>query len=127
MKILLIEPDRLLAGNYRESLELAGHEARVEQGGQSAVHALEEFTPDIIVLELQMPTHNGVEFLYELRSYTEWQDIPVIILSLVPEEAAIGDAQYLRQLGVKAYLYKPQAKLRHLIRAVERIPQPVSA
>ncbi len=125
MNILLIEPDKLLAENYRQALELSGHKVIWRQNAQGAIHALEDFQSEAVILELLMPSHNGIEFLYEFRSYPEWQHIPVIVLSLVPEEEVLDDHGLLKQLGVEKYLYKPQTKLRQLVRVVERISQPV--
>lgn len=125
--ILIIEPDRLLGRNYLQALEQAGHTALWERTGQGAIHSLDEALPDVIVLELQLPSHSGIEFLYELRSYVEWQNIPIIIQSSVSAAAFTSDETILAQLGIAAYLYKPQAKLHHLIRTIEHVLQPVIA
>lgn len=121
MRILIVEPDRILAQNYRLALESAGHEVEWRSDGQSAVHCLDEERPDLVVLELQMPVHNGLEFLYELRSYPEWQDIPVIVASVVPEKDVDGGGGQLKLLGVSQYLHKPTTKLSHLVAAVNRL------
>lgn len=119
MNVLLIEPDHLLAASYRAALQQDGHQVTVRSGAQSAVMAADEQTPDIIVLEVQLVGHSGLEFLYEFRSYPEWQDIPVIILSHVPAGEFAGSWQLLRkQLGVQAYHYKPLTSLRRLQQAV---------
>lgn len=121
MKILLLEPDRIFARNYIQSLEMSGHEVTWCSTAQAAIHAADESVPDLIILEPQMPMHNGVEFLYELRSYPEWQQIPVVILSLVPAAAMADDMEPLRRLGVVKCLFKPRTKLRQLRQAVDQI------
>ncbi len=118
MKILLIEPDKILAGNYKDALEQSGHNVSWRPSAQSAIHQADSERADIVILELQLPSHNGIEFLYEFRSYPEWQDIPVIVLSLVPEESVTGGAKLFEQLGVARFLYKPQTKLRQLVSVV---------
>ena len=120
-RVLLVEPDRLLAGNYSAALKKAGHSVTWRSSGQSAIHAAEKVTPDVILLELQMPGHNGMEFLYELRSYPEWQTIPVILLTLVPDMALSAEEPVLTRLGITGYLYKPHTKLSHVVKAVSRI------
>ena len=120
-KVLLVEPDRILAQNYTAALKSSGHDVTWRSNGQTAIHAAEKSTPDVILLELQMPGHNGLEFLYELRSYPEWQDIPVILLTLVPDMALQAEEPVLERLGIAGYLYKPQSKLSHVIRAVNRV------
>ncbi len=65
-QILLIEPDRLLAETYAQSLTGGGHRVVACAGAQAAIHAADQDCPDIVILELQLVEHSGVEFLYEL-------------------------------------------------------------
>lgn len=126
MKVLMIEPDTLLAKNYCLALESAGHAVDWQTSAQQAIQAMDQDKPDLIMLELQLPVHNGIEFLYELRSYTEWQKIPVVILSLIPRQTLGGIEYSLEMLGVVDYLYKPAAKLRHILKSVDGILQPAA-
>lgn len=117
--ILVIEPDRVLAETYYEALTSAGHGVVVTPSAQTAIMVADEINPDIIVLELQLIEHSGIEFLYELRSYVDWQNIPVIILTQVPPGEFTDNAQILKQqLGIATYLYKPQTSLQQLVEAV---------
>jgi len=61
-----------------------------------ALAQLAEAVPDLILLDLNMPQMDGFEFLAELRSGDEWQDIPVVVLSgetLEPKERARLEGQ----------------------------------
>ena len=119
--ILLIEPDRLLAETYYQSLITAGYDVSVCPSAQSAVLAADKITPELVILELQLVEHSGIEFLYEFRSYPEWQDIPVIIHTQVPAAEFHGNSQLLsRELGVTTYLYKPHTTLRQLLKSVRQ-------
>jgi DNA-binding response OmpR family regulator len=110
--ILLIEPDRILAETYKTALETAGHSVVPVNGAQAAIISADQQLPDVVVLELQLIEHSGIEFLYEFRSYSEWQHIPVIIQTQVPLGEFADNWRLLReQLGVTAYLYKPQTTL----------------
>lgn len=117
--ILLIEPDHSLARVYKNALETMGHQVRVSSSAQTAVDAADEVCPDVVILELQLIAHSGIEFLYEFRSYTDWQDIPVIILSKVPPAEFNECSRTMRDhLGVSAYCYKPQTDLKQLLHVV---------
>jgi DNA-binding response OmpR family regulator len=116
MKILVIEPNRLLGETYRAALEQAGHRVNLCFDAQSAVHAADKETPELVVVELQTPRHSGIEFLYEFRSYAEWQAIPVLIHTFVPRQNL--EPRQLEQLGITQYLYKPGTTLQQLKRAV---------
>lgn len=122
--VLLIEPDRRLAATYQKALQAVGHAVTAASGAQSAITAADKTKPDLVILELQLVGHSGIEFLYEFRSYLDWQDTPVIIQSQVPPGEFSDSRQLLAQeLGVKAYLYKPHTTLRRLLAEVnEFIP-----
>jgi two-component system OmpR family response regulator len=120
-KILLLEPDIRLGQIYQQTLELAGHEVFRQTSAQTALNAVDKHQPDLIILELQLTAHNGVEFLYELRSYNDWQKIPVLIHSQVPPVLKAVSPMLWRELGIVGYLYKPSTKLINLQRSVDTI------
>lgn len=121
MKLLLIEPDRIMAYAERRALEVAGHSVQWRQTAQTGIDGVDHELPDAIVLEVQLGIHNGIEFLYELRSYPEWQHIPVVIYTV--NHLVFGDefALSLRKLGVTAALYKPRTSLRTLCQTVNTL------
>jgi len=127
--ILLIEPDRLLAESYVQALRSAGHKVNAASGAQAAIMAADAVQPDLVILELQLVEHSGIEFLYEFRSYPDWQDVPVLIHTHVPS-AEFNDSWKLlkEELGVRDYLYKPHTSLRRLTASVsEHLPATAAA
>jgi DNA-binding response OmpR family regulator len=120
-QILLIEPDRVLAKTYAETLIAAGYHVMAAATAQSAIMLADSIRPDLVILELQLVEHSGIEFLYEFRSYGDWQHIPVLVHSHVPP-AEFNDAaeQMKTELGVYAYLYKPHTSLRELLATVSQ-------
>jgi DNA-binding response OmpR family regulator len=126
MNIILIEPDRVLADTYRLAFESVGHRAVMCASAQSAIFAADEVKPDLVIMELQLIGHSGIEFLYEFRSYTEWQAVPVMLLTGVPAGEFADSWELLREeLGVSAYYYKPLTSLQTLVRAInEFAPSP---
>ena len=119
--VLLIEPDRILAETYAQAILSAGHKVAVAPGAQSGILVADRLQPDIVVLELQLVEHSGIEFLYEFRSYPDWQAVPVIIQTQVPPREFNASTELLRnELGVREYLYKPHTDLRQLLKAIDR-------
>jgi CheY-like chemotaxis protein len=117
--VLLLEPNTLLATTYQAALEHAGLTVAVAAGAQAGIHAADQQRPDVIVLELQLPRHNGIEFLHELRSYPEWQHIPVVVHTSLPPTATEATKAVLHDsLGVTTVLYKHATPLADLIGAV---------
>ena len=117
--ILLVESDYPTAKIYSEGLRSGGYKVRVSDNAQGAIYCVDESTPDLIILEIQQIKHNGYEFLYELRSYVDWQYIPVIINSFIPRHALGLDDVLMSELGISAVLYKPTTSLSKLIYTVE--------
>lgn len=119
MKILLIEPDTKLAQTYISALETAKHTVVWASHAQDAVHAADKSNPDVVVLELQLMGHNGIEFLYEFRSYSEWFDVPIVLLTMVPPHSLNITKEIMDEFGIVDCLYKPATNLKQLINAVE--------
>jgi DNA-binding response OmpR family regulator len=118
-QILLLEPDIVLSRIYAKALEQVGHKVSSVFDAQAAINVIDKFAPDLVVLELQLPIHNGVEFLYEFRSYAEWQKTPVIVQSFVPPSEFKLTPSLWRGLGIAIYLYKPRASLQQLLNSVQ--------
>lgn len=117
-KLLLIEPDKILARTYSDFLQAHGHAVMCVFSAQAAIVSLDSFEPDLIILELQLPGHNGVEFLYELRSYTDLQEVPVLVHTSIPKGSFANADTVLAALGVTDYLYKSISSLRQLAAVV---------
>jgi DNA-binding response OmpR family regulator len=121
-QILVIEPDRQLGEIYAESLRGYGHSVCACQSGQRAVQEADSQTPDIVFLEIELPRHSGIEFLYEFRSYADWLEIPAVILSNVPAGEFVASQKILSDyLGVRTCLYKPHTSLRQLVACAENL------
>ena len=121
MNILLIEPDKPLADTYQKALQKAGYQVNRSADVQTAIDIIDQKIPDVILLEIQQNTHNGIEFLYELRSYPEWQSIPIIVASIIPEHDIGLTKPIKKQLNIKSYYYKPRLSLDELVRAIEAV------
>ena len=93
---------------------------------QSAIDWIDDNGPvDLVITELLLGEHNGLEFINELRSHHDWMNIPVVIQTTVPPSQHVLSTEDWRRLGVVSYLYKPTTKLADLARVV-RQSQPVS-
>lgn len=118
MQVLLVEPDVVLAKLYRQAFEDSGWQVSWAPGAQAAVDAADDARPDVVVLELQLVEHSGIEFLYEFRSYLEWQTIPVIAHTLVPPTAFADLSVLVHELGVSTYHYKPNTNIAQLMSSI---------
>lgn len=117
--VLLIEPDKLLSQIYQAALKSAGYKVAHCFDAQSAIAAADKVRPDVVVVELQLARHSGFEFLYEFRSYADWQNIPVIVHTSVPKHRFSDKLPLIASnLGISEYLYKPRTSLEDLLAGV---------
>ncbi len=97
--ILVIDDDAALSRMLLLALRGDGLDVASAPNGAVALDQIDERTPDVIVLDLEMPVMDGRSFYRELRA--RGADMPVLILSAF--EARRGQ----RELGANAYLNKP--------------------
>lgn len=107
--ILLIEDDQLDVISVERSLNKIDqdYELFTAYNGIEALEILRDNPknlPDIILLDLNMPKMNGIEFLRVIKSDDRYQNIDVFIMTTSGEEA---DRRTAEELGICGYLMKP--------------------
>ncbi|MFO0887394.1 MAG: response regulator [Candidatus Saccharimonadales bacterium] len=116
--VLVVEPDELLAKTYRRILTDSGYYVRSSTNAQDAIIDIDSTKPDVILVEIQLRLHNGIELLNEIRSYPDLSEIPIIVLTYVPE-ASFSSLLNDKQLKIVKYLYKSQATHQDILFAVQ--------
>jgi len=118
--VLIVEPSKDLALIIAQALARHERSSVIAQTAQAGIEQADQKSPRLIILELLMPKHNGLEFIHELRSYPEWQPIPIIIYSQMPPEDLNTTEEILKDMGIVAHLYKPTASLEQLVKITEK-------
>lgn len=106
---------------YEQAIEAVGYQVTTCADAQEAIHACETRTPDCIVMELQLKLHGGFEFIYELRTYVDWQNIPIILHTFVPPRELQSRQGSLNKLGVVNMCYKPETSMQKLLQVIEDV------
>jgi len=86
IKALIVEDDQAIAEMYQMKCELSGIATKHAQNGLEAFALLEDFAPDIVLLDLQMPEMGGAEFLTKFRQRPQYSAVPVLILTNIGVE-----------------------------------------
>jgi DNA-binding response OmpR family regulator len=115
-KIAIIEDDPVINQMYRMKFEADGFDVQIADNGKRGVALVEEFSPNIILMDLQMPHMNGAEALKEIRSHDWGKDVPVIILTNLGEEEAPKE---LKALGIHSYIVKADLTPRQVVGRVK--------
>jgi CheY-like chemotaxis protein len=113
--ILVVDDEYSITEVLEAALIDAGHEVISAMNGRQALERLQQRRPDLILLDLMMPIMDGAAMLDAMRKDPAGSDIPVVIMSSLPEAAIPGAVK----APYRAFLRKP-FKLRALIDAVNR-------
>jgi CheY-like chemotaxis protein len=100
--VLLVEDDPELRLLLTTTLELEHKKVIAAANGREAYQLAREHHPDVIVLDLMMPTMTGEEFRAAQIATAEIRNIPVLVVSAHPHGADIA-----RRMNVAGYLSKP--------------------
>ena len=115
MRILVIEDDAFLRKAYEVSLLMQGFSVSLATDGVIGLRMAEEVHPDIILLDVLLPTLTGVEVLQRLKRHPALSSIPVIVFSITCDPE---DARATLALGATAYVCKADVDLDELAKTL---------
>lgn len=108
--ILLVEDDELDVISVQRILKkfYTSYDLHVAHNGKEALTMLTRvenpIKPDVVLLDLNMPRMNGIEFLKIIREDAMLKNLPVFVMTTSSE---ISDRTLTEQLGVSGYIIKP--------------------
>jgi len=113
-RILVIDDNQGILQLFERYLTPHHYEVKKAQGGSEGLLMVKENPPDLIILDVMMPTMDGWQVLRSLKQNPITENTPIIVCSVLKEpELAIS-------LGARAYLKKPVDRL-ELLTTLERI------
>jgi len=105
MKRVLVVDDKATSRELiRTVLENSGYAVSEASDGYEAVQVALQVQPDLIVLDLQMPTLDGFGALGLIRSDARFADLPIVALTA---SAMQGDREKALAAGFTSYISKP--------------------
>jgi len=117
VKILVVDDEPKIRLFIRTNLEARGYEVHLAQDGVEAVEKAALVSPDVIVLDVNMPRMDGIESCRRIR---EWTNTPIIILSVREDEKdkvkALNegaDDYVTKPFGIEELLARIKVALRH--------------
>lgn len=115
-KVLIVEDDRWIAENHHRILSDAHFVCSMAHSAEQAIEALNDFQPDVILLDFLLPGANALQLLHELQSYDDTHVIPVILCTSLTE--ARQEAEAFEKYGVRMVLDKASVTPKQLVAAV---------
>jgi len=95
--ILIVDDDPDIRGTLLLVLENNGYEAKTASNGEEALKALEDWHPELIILDIMMDTETeGFEVAYKIRNDCRLSEIPIVMLtSFLDKMRKEGPEQFL--------------------------------
>jgi CheY-like chemotaxis protein len=121
-RVLVIEDDPSILQLMTVMLETEGHTVVTMDSGLGAVPAVRCLSPDVILLDLGLPYRSGASLLTDLKADPETADIPVVILTALPDTLT-GDRRALAA-SILAKPSDPDTILEAIQSAYESIAPP---
>lgn len=103
--VLVVEDERGLAEIIAVNLEASGYHTNVAYDGLEALYLLDQSTPDVVVLDLQLPQVSGFRLIQLLRGREATATVPVIVVTAL----SFREAEEVIRAGADAFLTKPFA------------------
>jgi two-component system, OmpR family, KDP operon response regulator KdpE len=100
-KILVVDDEPQIIRVMRQILSAHYYEIRTASDGEAGFELFNDFQPDLVITDLQMPNVDGLELCQKIRRFSE---IPIIILSVKDDEKTIVEAL---DIGADDYVTKP--------------------
>jgi DNA-binding response OmpR family regulator len=120
MKALIVDDDLALADVISFTFRRAGFDVSVAHDGHTAIERWQNDSPDIVILDLNLPKLDGLSVCRQIRTQS---DVPIIILTVRGEE---DDIVRGLELGADDYVVKPFSP-RQLIARAEAVLRRVGA
>ena len=105
-KIAIVEDDSAIVQMYRLKFEADGYEVKTASDGVAGLKLIDDYNPDIVLLDLMMPGMGGIDVLALLRKESKTKDLKVVVLT------NMGDAETASKVfAMKATDYIVKAEM----------------
>ena len=113
-RVLLVDDDPVILKFVGANLKARNFDVTTAEDGESALKAMEQTLPDLVILDIMMPGMDGVEVCRRIR---EWSRVPVIMLTA---RSQTNDIARANSCGIEDYIVKP-FDLSELLEKIESI------
>jgi two-component system cell cycle response regulator DivK len=108
-KILIVEDNALNIKLFCDLLAAHGHEPEAVTDSRFALDAARQFSPDLVITDIQLPHISGLELIRMMRSDERLAAVPIMAVTAY---SAQGDEERIRAAGAQAYVSKPISVVR---------------
>jgi len=120
VKILVVDDEEDIVQVVSITLEARGHDVKTAYNGKECLAQIKKDAPDLIILDVMMPKMNGMQVVDHLRNSTQYNHIPIIMLTAATQHARKPDEYWRKKVGVEDYITKPFEPI-DLLERVDRV------
>ncbi|MDE2355482.1 MAG: response regulator [Alphaproteobacteria bacterium] len=102
--VLIVEDNELNQKLFADVLDARGYDTLRTAEGVAAFDLARAHRPDLIVMDIQLPTVSGLEVIRWLKDAADLAAIPILAVTAF---AMRGDAERIYEAGAEAYMPKP--------------------
>lgn len=117
-KLLIGEDDQFLSAAYKAKFAKAGFEVLILSDGEEVMAKIDEYKPDLLILDIMMPKKDGFSVLEELRTSEKWKALPILVASNLGQKEDIDKAI---RLGANGYIVKSDLRLEEIIEKIKSL------
>ncbi len=103
-KILVVDDEPTIVNIIEDLLQSSGFETLPAGSAAEAEQAMKSSRPDLILLDVMMPKVDGFEFCKKIKGDPDYQNIPVIFVTVMNKKE---DIEKGKKLGAADYITKP--------------------
>jgi len=116
--ILIVEDDPFVIDIYQKKLKATGFSVDIALNGEEAFKKLEEKKPDLLILDLVLPSLDGWELLGKIRKDEKLKDLKIVILSNLAQKV---DVEKSLEFGIIKYFIKAHFTPSQVVKEIEKI------
>ncbi len=117
-RVVVIEDDTLLAGHFDRVLTKAGCAVATISHAMGALDLIDEFQPDVIVIDMLLIGSTAMPLLNEMRTHDDLATLPIVMVTSAADDLSL---KTLAPYGVKALLDKATIYPEDLVAAIKKV------
>jgi DNA-binding response OmpR family regulator len=122
IKIAIIEDDLAIVQMYRTKFESEGYDVETAGDGKTGMMLIEDFKPDIVLLDLMMPEVTGFDVLSHLRQTATAHPFKVIVLTNMGDTET---ATRVYKMAADDFIVKAESTPKQVVERVQKILEKV--
>jgi DNA-binding response OmpR family regulator len=103
-KVLIVDDEANIVISLEFLMQQAGYQVEIARTGDEALHKVEQFAPDLVLLDVMLPGPNGFDILQQVRQNPALQSMAIIMLTAKGRDVEVTKGL---ALGADAYITKP--------------------